>query len=320
MSKNTSHDTSSDSEYLRKLEFDPALRKSAFNFFVTRPRVILLLITAITIWGLWSFFQLPRESNPEIKIPVGIVITPFPGASPSDVEELVTKKIETKISGLSGIKKITSNSANSLSLVTVEYEANEPIDDAIRNLRDAVSEVKSDLPDDANDPSVKEVSFDDQPILTIALSGPIDGLALRSLADTASDELKKIPGVREVKVSGGDEREFSVAYDPAKLSALGISPDEANRAIALTNRAVPAGTFDGTRFSYPVRTDARFFSADTLGNIPIRFSANGGAVLLKDIATVEERAIKRTVLSRLSISGSIPASAVTLDITKRTGG
>ena len=320
MSKNTSHDTSSDSEYLRKLEFDPALRKSAFNFFVTRPRVILLLITAITIWGLWSFFQLPRESNPEIKIPVGIVITPFPGASPSDVEELVTKKIETKISGLSGIKKITSNSANSLSLVTVEYEANEPIDDAIRNLRDAVSEVKSDLPDDANDPSVKEVSFDDQPILTIALSGPIDGLALRSLADTASDELKKIPGVREVKVSGGDEREFSVAYDPAKLSALGISPDEANRAIALTNRAVPAGTFDGSRFSYPVRTDARFFNADTLGNIPIRFSANGGAVLLKDIATVEERAIKRTVLSRLSISGSIPASAVTLDITKRTGG
>ena len=321
MSENTSlHETSSDSEYLRKLEFDPALRKSAFNFFVMRPRVIILLITAITIWGLWSFFQLPRESNPEIKIPVGIVITPFPGASPSDVEELVTKKIETKISGLAGIKKITSNSANSLSSVTVEYEANEPIDDAIRNLRDAVSEVKSDLPDNANDPSVKEVSFDDQPILTIALSGPIDGLALRSLADTASDELKKIPGIREVKVSGGDEREFSVAYDPTKLSALGISPDEANRTIALTNRAVPAGTFDGTRFSYPVRTDARFFTADTLGNIPVRFSASGGSVLLKDIATVEERAIKRTVLSRLSIGGSTPSNAVTLDITKRTGG
>lgn len=318
--QNNPENNSSDSEYLRKLEFDPALRKSAFNFFVTRPRVILLLITAISIWGLWSFFQLPRESNPEIKIPIGIVITPFPGASPSDVEELVTKKIETKISGLSGIKKITSNSANSLSSVTVEYEANEPIDDAIRNLRDAVSEVKSELPDDAEDPSVKEISFDDQPILTIALSGPIDGLALRSIADTASDELKKIPGVREVKISGGDERELSVAYDPAKLSALGISADEANRVIALTNRAIPAGSFDGERFSYPVRTDSRFFTAETLGNIPIRFSANGGTVLLKDIATVEERAIKQTVFSRLSISGSEPTSAVTLDIVKRTGG
>ena len=112
-SQNTPPDASSDSEYLKKLEFDPELRKSAFNFFVTRPRVILLLITAISIWGLWSFFQLPRESSPEIKIPIGIVVTPFPGASPSDVEELVTKKIETKTSGLSGIKKITSNSANS---------------------------------------------------------------------------------------------------------------------------------------------------------------------------------------------------------------
>lgn len=319
-SQNTPPDASSDSEYLKKLEFDPELRKSAFNFFVTRPRVILLLITAISIWGLWSFFQLPRESSPEIKIPIGIVVTPFPGASPSDVEELVTKKIETKISGLSGIKKITSNSANSLSSVTVEYEASEPIDDAIRNLRDAVSEVKTDLPDDAEDPSVKEISFDDQPILTIALSGPLDGLALRSIADTASDELKKIPGVREVHVSGGDEREFSVAYDPTKLSAFGISPDEANRAIALTNRAIPAGSFDGTRFSYPIRTDARFFTAETLGNIPIRFSTNGAAVLLKDIATVEERAIKRTVLSRLSLAGSEPESAVTLDIVKRTGG
>lgn len=320
MSDTSPKHSSSDSEYLKRLEFDPTLRKSSFNFFVTRPRVVLLFITAISIWGLWSFFQLPRESNPEIKIPIGIVITPFPGASPSDVEELVTKKIETKISGLSGIKKITSNSANSLSSVTVEYEASEPIDDAIRNLRDAVSEVKSELPDDAEDPSVKEVSFDDQPILTIALSGPLDGLALRSLADTASDELKKIPGVREVNISGGDEREFSVAYDPAKLSALGIAPDEANRVIALGNRAIPAGSFDGDRFSYSLRTDARFFTADTLGNIPIRFSANGGAVLLKDIATVEERAIKRTVLSRLSINGSAPANAVTLDIVKRTGG
>ena len=320
MSNHSPKNPSSDSEYLKRLNFDPALRHGVFNFFVTRPRVVLLLIAAISIWGLWSFLQLPRESNPEIKIPIGIVITSFPGASPSDVEELVTKKIETKISGLSGIKKITSNSANSLSSVTVEYEASEPIDDAIRNLRDAVSEVKSELPDDAKDPSVKEVSFDDQPILTIALSGPLDGLALRSLADTASDELKKIPGVREVNISGGDEREFSVAYDPAKLSALGMSPDEANRIIALSNRAIPAGTFDGDRFSYSLRTDARFFTADTLGNIPVRFSASGGAVLLKDIATVEERAIKRTVLSRLSINGSAPANAVTLDIVKRTGG
>lgn len=315
-----SKNSSSESEYLRKLEFDPALRRGAFNFFVTRPRVILLLIAGICSWGLWSFFQLPRESNPEVKIPIAVVATPFPGASPADVEELVTKRIETKISSLSGVKKITSNSANSLSAITVEYEANEPLDDAIRRLRDAVSEIKTELPTDTEDPSVKEISFDDQPILTIALSGPQGGLALRDLADTIKDELEKIPGIREINISGGDERELSVRYNPAMLSSLGISADEANRAIALTNRAIPAGAFDGERFSYPVRTDARFFTAETLGNIPVRFNENGGAILLKDIATVEERAIKRTTLSRLSIDGSAPEDAVTIDIVKQTGG
>ncbi len=314
------HQPSSDSEYLARLEFDPELRKSPFNFFVTRPRVVLLLVAMISAWGIWSFRALPQESNPEVKIPVAVISTVFPGAPPSDVEELVTKKIETKISGLSGVKKITSNSANSLSLVTVEYEANEPLDDAIRKLRDSVSEVKNDLPDDAEEPSLKEVSFDDQPILTFALSGSADNLILRDAADRAKDELEKIPGVREVRVSGGDIREFSIRYDPVKLETLGISATEANAAVALTNRAIPSGSFDGERFSYSIRTDARFFTADDLGNIPLRFTSDGGSVLLKEIASVEERAEKQTVLSRLSIGGSEPKNAVTLDIVKRTGG
>lgn len=318
--KPTLRNTSSDSEYLEKLEFDPQLKKGFFHFFVARPRVILLLIAGISLWGAWSFQELPRESNPEVKIPIAVVATAFPGASPADVEELVTKKIETKIAGLSGIKKITSTSANSLSAITVEYEASEPLDDAIRRLRDAVSEIKSELPDDAEDPSVREISFDDQPILTIALSGPGDGLALRDIAERVKDELEKISGIREVNVSGGDEREISVSYDPAKLSALGISADEANRAISLTNRAIPAGSKDGERFSYPIRTDARFFTAEEIGAIPIRFFETGGAVLIRDIATVEERPIKRTILSRLSMKGGDSKNAVTLDIIKRTGG
>lgn len=320
MTSKTPDNSSSDSEYLRKLEFDPELRKSSFNFFVTRPRVVLLLIAGISLWGLWSFGKLPRESNPEVKIPIAVVATAFPGASPSDVEELVTKRIETKIAGLSGIKKITSNSANSLSAITVEYEASEPLDDAIRKLRDAVSEVKVDLPDDAEDPLVKEISFDDQPILTIALSGSEDGLTLRDLAEDIQDELEKISGVREVKISGGDLREISVAYNPEKLSSLGITPEEANRAIALANRAIPSGIQDGDRFSYPIRTDARFFTAEELGSIPIRFFETGGAILLRDIATVEERAAKRTIFSRLSVNGRPPENAITLDIVKRTGG
>ena len=312
--------TSSDSAYLERLEFDPALRKSWLNFFVTRTRVVILIIASLSIWGIWSYIALPRESNPEVKIPVAIIATGFPGAAPADVEELVTKKIETKASGLSGIKKITSSSANSISLISVEFEASEPLEEAIRNLRDKVAETQPDLPENADTSSVTEVSFDDQPIITFALSGPIDGFSLRSLADDAKDELEKIPGVREVRVSGGDIRELSISYDPNKLSALHIDPGAANRAIAATNVAIPGGTFEGDAFSYPVRTDSRFFTAETLGNIPVKTTEDGGVVFLKDIATVEERPQKTTILSRLSIEGTAPENSVTLDVVKRTGG
>ncbi|MBX4209358.1 efflux RND transporter permease subunit, partial [Candidatus Parcubacteria bacterium] len=174
---------SSDSRYLERLSFRPELRKTWLNFFVTNFRVVVLLILVITAWGLYSFASLPRESNPEVKIPIGIVATAYPGASPSDVEEFVTKKIETKLSGLKGVKKITSNSYNSLSSIQVEFNANENLEDAIRRLRDKVTEAKPDISTEAKDPVVREISLDDTPMWAISLTGPYDGFTLRAFAE-----------------------------------------------------------------------------------------------------------------------------------------
>ena len=104
---NQQQEVSSDSRYLEQLNFDPKLRKGFLNFFVTNFRVVILLIIMLSVWGITSYKNLPQESNPEINIPIAIVSTVFPGASPSDVEELITKKIETRVSGLRGIKKIS---------------------------------------------------------------------------------------------------------------------------------------------------------------------------------------------------------------------
>lgn len=305
---------------MEQLEFDPKLRQSWLNFFVTHFRVVALIIVLLSAWGIYSYQKLPRESNPEIKIPVAVVATAYPGASPADVEELVTKKIETGVATLKGIKKITSVSANSVSTISVEFEAGEDLENSIRSLRDKVTEIKNDLPDEAEEPRVNEVSFDDQPILTFAISGPYDGLTLRRYAENVQDELEKISGVREVRISGGDEREFSVAYDPAKLALFGISADEANRHIAATNLALPGGALEGSEFNYPIRTDARVFTAETLRRIPVLHKDNGMIVYLEDIADVQEKAMKRTVSSRLSSNGSQPQEAVTLELVKKTGG
>ncbi len=309
---------SSDSRYLEKLEFKPELRKTWLNFFVTNFRVVILLIILLSAWGTYSFISLPRESNPEVKIPYAMVVTSFPGTSPSDIEELVTKKIETEISSIKGVKKITSDSFNSISSIAVEFDSSEDQDEALRNLRDKVSTIK-DLPADANDPFVNEISFDDSPIFTFSLSGPYDGLTLRTYAEKLQDELEKISGVREVNISGGDEKEFEVAYDPQKLSLYGITASQANSAISATNVAIAGGNFEGTSFNYPVRTDARFFDEQSLGEIPIKH--NGMAIVqLKDVASVKETAIERNVYSRLSINGNKPQEAVTISIIKKTGG
>ncbi|MCX6761583.1 MAG: efflux RND transporter permease subunit [Candidatus Moranbacteria bacterium] len=310
---------SSDHRYLEQLEFKPELRKTWLNFFVVNFRVVVLLIILLTGWGIFSYLKLPRESNPEVKIPFAIITTVYPGAAPTDVEELVTKKIETGIAGVKGIKKITSSSSNSFSAVSVEFDTSQNQDDAIRSLRDKLTTIK-DLPADANDPALNEVSFDDRPILSLSLTGPYDGFTLRRYADDIKDELEKLPGVREVQVSGGDEAEFSVAYDPQKLAGYGLSATTANAAVASSNLAFPGGNFEGNEFNYPVRVDNRFFDAEKLKNIPIFHAENNAIIYLKDVATVEERAIKRTAYSRFSIEGAVPQSSVNIDIIKKTGG
>jgi len=310
---------SSDFKYLEQLEFRPELRKTWFNFFIVNFRVVILMIILLSGWGIYSYLNLPLESNPEVKIPVAVITDIFPGASPADVEELVTKKIETDISGVQGINKITSTSANSFSTVSVEFDANQNIDDSVRRLRDQLSVIRNDIPAEANDPQVIQISFDNTPVVTFELTGPYDGFTLRAYAENIQDELEKIPGVRQVDVSGGDQREFDIAYDPQKLTFYNITIDQSNQAVSATNHAIPAGNFEGAEFNYPVRADARFFDATALGNIPILHTDSGAIVFLKNVANVQETAIEKTVLSRFSKNGGPPSNSVSIQVVKRAG-
>lgn len=310
---------SSDSRYLERLTFKPELRKMWLNFFVTKFRIVALLIAVITIWGLFAFFTLPRESNPEIKIPIAIVTTVYPGASPSDVEEFVTKKIEINLSGLKGLKKLTSNSFNSVSSIQVEFDANADIQDSIRNLRDKVADSKPDISSDAEDPVVTEISLDDSPIWNISITGPYDGFTLRKYAEDIQAELEKIPGVREISISGGDEREFEIAYMPEKLIFYGISLNQANQAVIAANTAIPGGNFEQGALTFPIRADARSTEIKDIASIPISHTDNGGTIYLRDIANVRETAVKKTSFSRLSVEGSEPRNAVSLGLIKRQG-
>jgi HAE1 family hydrophobic/amphiphilic exporter-1 len=317
MTNNNDH--SSDSRYLDKLTFNPKLRETWLNYFVTNFRVVILLIVLVSIWGLYSFAILPRESNPEVKIPIAVVTTIYPGASPKDVEKFVTRKIETELAGLKGLHKITSNSYNSISSITVEFEAKADIESSIRLLRDKVADAKQKISTEAEDPIVSEVSLDDMPIWSIAITGPYDGFTLRKYAEDIQNELEKISGVREIKISGGDEVEYEVAYRPDLLSFYGVSVNDANQAIISANSAIPAGNFESGSFIVPVRTDANLDTVEEIGSVPIQNGQNGVKVLVRDVATVSEKAVKKVAYSRLSIEGSAPKNSVSLSLIKRQG-
>lgn len=316
----TSGASTADQLYLRRVKFKPRLRRGWLNFFVSRPRVIFLLIAFLTAIGIYAYQSLPRESSPEVKIPYAAVFTTYPGASPADVEELVTKPLEGGISGLKGVKQITSESSNSLSMITVEFDAKEDLADALRRLRDEVNSLSNRFPAEVSTPLVQEISADDSPIWVFTLSGDYDGFVLRDAATEIKNELEKVPGVREVIISGGDERQFSIDYDSSKLSFYNLSPALANQAVVARNSAIPVGTFDGEKYSYALRTDAQPKSLDDLRNTPLSHTSEGAIIYLKDVAAVEEAAIKKSSLSRLSQQGSEPQESIGFQVLKKTGG
>ena len=290
-SENGSH-TDSDSLYLSQLEYKPKDGKTWLTFFIKNYRVTVLIVLGIFLWGVTSFTMIPLEAMPEVKIPYGIVTVSLPGASPEDMEELVVKKIESKVSTISGIKQITSKALNSFATVSVEFRAEEDLKDAQRRLRDAVSTLKNNLPAEASDPQVMEVSFSNTPVWTIVVTGPYDNFTLRKYADLVKNELEKLPETNEVTISGGDVYEIRVIYDPDKLQKYGLSADVVNGIIKAGNLEVPLGTINISNFEYTLRGGSKIKNADTLRNLPIP-TQNGQTILLQDIATVTEMAQER---------------------------
>ena len=196
---------------------DLCLRHRATVFFLTVGALVL---------GLTAYVNLPRESSPDISVPVIIVYTLYPGASPADIESQITRPVERELKGLEGLKELTSTSQESASVVTVEFVSGTDIDDALQKVRDRVDRAEVDFPEDAEEPLLQEINFSDIPILQINLSGEVGPVVLKRLAEDLEDRLEGITGVLRVNVVGGLEREVRVDVDPAKLQLYGLSLDD----------------------------------------------------------------------------------------------
>ncbi len=284
------------------------------RFAVKNPVTILVLAAIILLAGAVSYVFLPRESAPEIKIPLIFVNVIYPGASPEDMENLVTQKIEDKLEGLDGLKKYTSQSGDGFSSVAVEFNPDIPVETCLRRVKDKVDEAKADMPQDAKEPSVQELNFSNIPIFVMSLSAEYGNERLDRVVEDLKDKIKALPGVLDAQITGKQEKELAIDADPSKLRQYDLSINDIVKAVQGQHRNVPGGTLRaaGNRFSLQLTGELK--SPEAFGNIIVR-NEKGKAVRVSDLAKVSfGYSRERKTLFRLNGKNSLAIS-----VTKRTG-
>ena len=275
---------------------------------------VLVLALVIVVAGLYSYKTLPREAAPDITIPYVFIKTTYRGVSPPDMETSVTIPIEKKLTGIEGVKKIKSVSAEGVSSISIEFVTGTDIDTALQRVKDKVDEAKNDLPTDLeDDPVVFEVNFSDQPIAVLSLSGLDDPVRLKEIADDLADALETVPGILEVDVSGGLEREIRVEVIPERLSYFGLTTVQLETALRSENKNVSGGSVHLGDGRFLLRTPGELQTPQDFLFLVVGRGKNG-PVYLKDVARVVDGHKDETSRSRLD-----GRAAVTLNVKKRAG-
>lgn len=276
-----------------------------------------MLLGALIVAGTASAIVIRKESAPEVEVPIGIVATALPGASAAEVESLITNKIEKQLASLSDVDTITSSSGEGISVVTVQYVASADIDASIRKLKDEVDKVKPELPEEANDPSVSNVNFSDQPVVIVSVSADLPFGQFSALGDTLKDELQAINGVSRVEVQGARPRETQVIVRKEDLARYGLTMNDVSNAIRAANAALPAGKITVDNIEYSVRFAGDLTDPKEVGLIGI--PSPSGIIYVRDIATIADGVEAASTLTRLSVAGAPSEQALTLNVFKGAG-
>ena len=255
---------------------------------IKRPSLVIVLFTILTLGGLFSYSQLGYELIPKFETNVISIATVYPGASPSEVENTVTKKIEDAISSLENIKKIDSKSFESLSSVSITLTSNADVNISMNDAQRKINAIINNLPDDAQAPSLNKFSLSDLPIMTIGANGKMDEAAFYDLVDKKlAPVLSRVQGVAQVTITGGQEREIQVNLDAVKMQAYGLSVPQVQQNILSSNLDFPTGNIQTREQKILIRLAGKYKDVEELRNLIV--SSRGGIqVRLGDIADVQD--------------------------------
>ncbi|MGB2820288.1 MAG: efflux RND transporter permease subunit [Phycisphaerae bacterium] len=273
-----------------------------------------VMVALIVVAGVWSYATLPRESFPDVKIPVIVVTTVYEGVSPEDIESSVTYKIESKLTGLKGVKEVRSASAEGVSIITIEFLPEVDVDDAMQYVRDKVDLAKGELPTDAEEPTLTEINVAEFPIMMINISGDVSPVLLKRIADDLEDAIEEnIPEVLNVDVLGGLEREIRLEMDPHRVTAYELAISELISLIPSEHVNISAGGLETAGTKFNVRVPSEVADPEDMDGFMVT-ARNGRPIYLPDVAGVRDTFKDRVGYARLNRLESI-----TVSVQKRVG-
>jgi multidrug efflux pump len=283
------------------------------TFAVKHPTSMLVLLVIIAIVGMLSYASIPKESRPEIVIPIVAVNTAYPGVSPQDIETLITRKIEDEVNTIPEIKELTSTSVEGYSSVVAEFTTGMDMEEALRKVREKVDRARPKLPADAQEPEVLEYNLSEIPIMQVNISGEYGLVQLKQVAEDLKDRFEQVPSISEVQLSGGLEREVRVDVDLARLKHHNLTYHDIVEAIQTENVTVPGGVIDVGTMKYPVRVAGEFQDTRLIEDLVVK-TFDGRPVYVRDVATVDFGFKDRDTYARLD-----GHPVITLGIIKRSG-
>jgi len=284
--------------------------------YIVNIRIVFLLILAIFMIGVIGYASLPKRLNPEIKIPIVTVVTALPGASPSDIESLITIPIENAIKSVKGIDVMTSVSRENVSIISIQFVSTVLPEKAKTDVQTEVDGI-TDLPADAKTPSVNAVDFENQPVWTFAVYTSKDVRSLMSFSNELKKRLEDVATVDKVELSGYEDQEVSILVLPEKIREFGFNPLALSQSIQKGLQAYPAGNIDTGRNSFALTIDPQIAGVADIRNI--RISVQGKVIRLGDIATVMERSKSNQKHSYLAGKTRLPERVITFYAYKTTG-
>ncbi|MDW8418343.1 MAG: efflux RND transporter permease subunit, partial [Chitinophagales bacterium] len=293
-------------EKLKELRFTSWCIENATSVYV----FTVLIIVA----GLFVYRSLPKELFPDVVVPTISIVTIYPGATPADIENVITKPIEKQVKSLNGVKKITSNSLSDVSIITVEFSTDLKPSECKQRVTDAVAKGKKDLPSDLkSDPQIQEFDINELPIMNINLAGDLPLDQIKKYAEQLKDRIESLKEITRVDIVGGLDREIQINVDLYKMTSAGIAFMDIENAVQRQNLNISGGDLRVGELRRNLRVTGEFRDPKQLENLIVR-SFTGTTVFLRDIATIEDNFAEKQDFARLD-----GKKVVTLNVVKRAG-